>query len=162
MKKIFFFLGFYLFTVISFAQSGKFDFTPELGDGEYVPSGSGNAIYLLGAIYVLLIIFGHKELRQVLLGIALAFIGFIAYAYALREIGIALQVCMLGDTPNNRKGMGMGLVTFVVGYFSPIYFYSKRKLDGTSNKSNNLILGAIFFTVLISFFFSYFYLLSSH
>ena len=162
MKKILFFLGSYIFTIISFAQSGKFDFTPELGDGEYVSSGSGNAIYLLGAIYVLLIIFGHKELRQVLLGIALAFIGFIAYAYALREIGIALQVYMLGDTPNNRKGMGMGLVTFVVGYFSPIYFYSKRKLDGTSNKSNNLILGAIFFTVLISFLFSYFYLLSSH
>ena len=150
MKKILFFLGSYIFTIISFAQSGKFDFTPELGDGEYVSSGSGNAIYLLGAIYVLLIIFGHKELRQVLLGIALAFIGFIAYAYALREIGIALQVYMLGDTPNNRKGMGMGLVTFVVGYFSPIYFYSKRKLDGTSNKSNNLILGAILFPELNS------------
>jgi hypothetical protein len=156
------FFGNLFFTIMSTAQTGKYDFTPDLGDEDYVSSGSGNGIYLFGVIYILLIVFGKKELRKVLLSVALALFGFIAYAYALHAIGTALQVYMLGDTPKNREGLGIGFITFVVGYFSPLYFYSKRKLDGTSNKENNIIIGIIFTTVFVSFVCSYVYLLSKH
>jgi len=162
VEKIIFSVWYLLYSTMSFAQSGKYDFTPDLNVDEYIPSGSGNGVYLFGAVYALLIIFGKKELRLLLLYIALAFLGFIAYAYALHAIGTALQVFLLGDSPKNREGMGFGFITFIVGYFSPLYFYSKRKLDGTSNKENNLIMIAIFSFVLLSFGCSYFYLLSKH
>jgi hypothetical protein len=147
-----------LFSVISFAQSGRYDFTPEINDEEFYLSGSGNGIYLFGLIYLLLIIFGGKGLRYVLLTIALGLFGFIAYAYALHVIGVASQVFMFGDSPKNRDVSGFGLFTFVIGYFSPIFVYSQRKLDGSSNKSNSLILGTIFTIVFILFICSYFYL----
>jgi glucan phosphoethanolaminetransferase (alkaline phosphatase superfamily) len=135
------------------AQSGKWDFSTELGES----SSSGNAIFF-GVLYILAIIFGGSGVRHVLLTFALGLAAFSAYAFALYKIGSALQVWTLGDSPKNREGLLLGLFVFIVGWGFPLYIFGKRNIDGTSNRKNNIQLAAIFASVLFLFVCSFVFL----
>ena len=139
------------------AQSGRWDFSTDLGNE--ASSGSSFGIYVIGIVYLLGIFFGGKAIREVLLGIALALVGFCIYAFALFKIGSALNVWTSGDTPKNREISAYGLVIFLVGWFLPICIYSKLHSDNESKKKYQIQLAAIFSMVAIGFIFSTLYFL---
>ena len=147
----------YLLFFSAHAQSGRWDFSTELGSD--ASSSSGFAAYVVGVVIVLGIIFGGKEIRQLLLSVILTLVGFGIYMYALFKIGSAVNVWTSGDTPKNREISAYGLVIFLVGWFLPIYIYSKLHSDDDSKKKYHIQLAAIFSMVAIGFVFSTLYFL---
>jgi glucan phosphoethanolaminetransferase (alkaline phosphatase superfamily) len=156
-KKFCAFTSSYLLFISAHAQSGRWDFSTELGSD--ASSSSGFAAYVVGFLIVLGIIFGGKEIRQLLLSVILTLVGFGIYMYALFKIGSAINVWTSGDTPKNREISAYGLVIFLVGWFLPIYIYSKLHSDDDSKKKYQIQLVAIFSTVAIGFVFSTLYFL---
>ena len=150
-------IGIYLLSFSANAQSGRWDFSSDLGNE--AASSSSFGLYVIGIVYLLGIFFCGKDIRQVLLGIALALVGFYLYAFALFKIGSALQVLTSGDTPKNREISLLSLIIFLIGWFLPIYIYSKLHSDIESKKKYQIQLAAIFSMVAIGFVFSILYFL---
>jgi hypothetical protein len=147
----------YLLFFSAHAQLGRWDFSTELGSD--ASSSSGFAAYVIGVAIVLGIIFGGKEIRQLLLSVILTLVGFGIYMYALLKIGSAVNVWTSGDTPKNREISAYGLVIFLVGWFLPIYIYSKLHSDDDSKKKYQIQLASLFSMVAIGFVFSTLYFL---
>lgn len=156
-QKLFVVISTYLLSFSAKAQSGRWDFSSDLGNEAVSDSSFG--LYIIGIVYLLGIFFGGKAIREVLLGIALALVGFCIYAFALFKIGSALNVWTSGDTPKNREISAYGLVIFLVGWFLPIYIFSKLHSDNESKKKYQIQLAAIFSMVAIGFVFSTLYFL---
>jgi hypothetical protein len=109
-QKLFVVISTYLLSLSAMAQSGRWDFSSDLGNEAVSDSSFG--LYIIGIVYLLGIFFGGKAIREVLFGIALALAGFCIYAFALFKIGSALNVWTSGDTPKNREISSYGLVFF--------------------------------------------------
>jgi len=126
MKKNIFLIFLLTISFVTLAQSGKYDFSVDTG--EYV-SNSENVFYIIGGIIVLSLFGGWKLFKTVVLFFAGIFALFgIAggYMYLLMKIGIYLQVATFGDTPKNNSVGLISVLTFIVGWFTPIWIYSKR------------------------------------
>ena len=126
MKKNLFLIFLLSISFATLAQSGKYDFSVDTG--EYV-SNSGNGLFIIGGIIVLSLFGGWKLFKTVVLFFAGIFALFgIAggYMYLLMKIGVYLQVAIFGDTPKNNSIGLISVLTFILGWFTPIWIYSKR------------------------------------
>jgi hypothetical protein len=100
------------------------DYIFELGDS----SGSGDGVLLIvGVVWFLSIFGGWKTFRIVslcILGVIAAFMIIYGYCALLVKLGVYIQTSIL-ELPNPDPISWTGLLVFIIGWFGPIYLYSR-------------------------------------
>jgi hypothetical protein len=111
----------FLFSTLLFSSSVFAQYDKYYSDD----GGSSNPLGLIIAVIavVLTLIYGSKEAKLGLLKFFVFLAGAIGYMYLLNTIGKSLQEAFAPT----KHGIGaIYLITFIVGWFGPIWWYSKK------------------------------------
>ena len=101
---------------------------PHYSDAFNDDGGGGSSdfgLWVVGILFLIFFFFGDNDLKKSIITTCLAIAGAVAYAYLLFWVGKYFQESIYPT----KHGDGMGIIMlliFVLGWFGPIYLYSKK------------------------------------
>jgi len=115
---------FLFFVLLLFPRFTNAQFEKYYSDAVGSTSTTG-ALWIVGIIIVAIFLWGGSSVRVAIRNIAVGLGGLCLYGYVLSKLALFLSVTILGETKDELTWVFF--LIFILGWFGPLYLYSKRK-----------------------------------